>query len=109
VQKSISLTSHVWDAYWILGNRRAFQALPADMRAIVTREFEAAGMNQRADIAKLNGSLRDDLKAKGINMVDVDREAFRSALKKTSFYTDWKSKYGDQGWGTLEKYTGKLV
>jgi hypothetical protein len=41
--------------------------------------------------------------------VDVDREAFRGALKKTSFYSDWKAKYGDQGWGTLEKYTGKLV
>lgn len=109
VQKSISLTSHVWDAYWILGNRRAWEKLPADMRAIVTREFEAAGMNQRADIAKLNSSLRNDLKAKGINIVEVDREAFRGALKKTSFYSDWKSKYGEQGWGVLEKYTGKLV
>ncbi|WP_244818354.1 TRAP transporter substrate-binding protein [Caballeronia sp. Lep1P3] len=109
VQKSISLTSHVWDAYWILGNRRAWQALPPDMRAIVTREFEAAGMLQRADIAKLNGSLRDDLKSKGINMVEVDREAFRGALKKTSFYSDWKAKYGEQAWSTLEKYTGKLV
>jgi tripartite ATP-independent transporter DctP family solute receptor len=109
VQKSISLTSHVWDAYWILGNRRAWEKLPADMRAIVTREFEAAGMLQRQDIAKLNTSLRDDLKAKGINMVEVDREAFRGALKKTSFYTDWKAKYGEQGWGALEKYTGKLV
>lgn len=66
-------------------------------------------MLQRADIAKLNGSLRDDLKSKGINMVEVDREAFRGALKKTSFYSDWKAKYGEQAWSTLEKYTGKLV
>jgi tripartite ATP-independent transporter DctP family solute receptor len=109
VQKSISLTSHVWDGYWILGNRRAWEKLPPDMRAIVTREFEAAGMLQRADIAKLNGSLRNDLKAKGVNLVDVDRPAFRDALRKTSFYSDWKGKYGDQGWSLLEKYVGKLV
>lgn len=109
VQKSISLTSHVWDGYWILGNRRAWEKLPADMRAIVTREFEAAGMLQRTDIAKLNGTLRDDLKAKGMNIVDVDRQSFRDALRKTSFYSDWKSKYGDQGWSLLEKYAGKLV
>ncbi len=109
VQKSISLTSHVWDAYWILGNRRAWEKLPADMRAIVTREFEAAGMLQRADIAKLNVSLRTDLKTKGINIVEVDREAFRGALRKTSFYSDWKAKYGNEGWSLLEKNVGKLV
>jgi tripartite ATP-independent transporter DctP family solute receptor len=109
VQKSISLTSHVWDAYWILGNRRAWERLPADMRAIVTREFEAAALLQRSDIAKLNGSLRNELKNKGLAIVDVDREAFRGALRKTSFYSDWKAKYGDQGWSLLEKYVGKLV
>jgi tripartite ATP-independent transporter DctP family solute receptor len=109
VQKSISLTSHVWDAYWILGNRRAWERLPADMRAIVTREFEAAALLERADIAKLNGTLRSDLKGKGINVVDVDRQAFREALRKTSFYSDWKSKYGGEGWILLEKYVGKLV
>jgi hypothetical protein len=53
--------------------------------------------------------LRNDLKAKGINVVDVDRQAFRDALRKTSFYGDWKAKYGDQGWNLLEKYVGKLV
>jgi TRAP-type C4-dicarboxylate transport system substrate-binding protein len=79
------------------------------MRAIVTREFEAAGMLQRADIAKLNVSLRTDLKTKGINIVEVDREAFRNALRKTSFYNDWKTKYGNEGWSLLEKNVGKLV
>jgi tripartite ATP-independent transporter DctP family solute receptor len=109
VQKSVSLTSHVWDGYWILGNRRAWEKLPADMRAIVTREFEAAALLERADIAKLNGTLRNELKGKGINVVDVDRPPFRDALRKTSFYSDWKSKYGAQGWSLLEKYVGKLV
>src|SRR4029453_13312475 len=36
VQKSCSLTGHVWDGYWILGNKRAFQKLPKDMQEIVT-------------------------------------------------------------------------
>ncbi|WP_431823929.1 TRAP transporter substrate-binding protein [Burkholderia sp. F1] len=109
VQKSISLTSHVWDAYWILGNRRAWERLPADMRAIVTREFERAALLQRADIARLNTSLRADLTAKGITVVDVDRDAFRNALRKTSFYSDWKARYGAEAWALLEKNVGKLV
>ncbi|HJV25182.1 MAG TPA: TRAP transporter substrate-binding protein [Aromatoleum sp.] len=108
VQKSISLTSHVWDGYWILGNRRAWERLPADLRAIVEREFDRSAADQRADIARLSAALREDLKAKGIAFIDVDRQAFRAALAKTSFYGDWKAKYGDQAWSLLEKYAGKL-
>src|SRR5574337_1240782 len=108
VQKSISLTGHVWDGYWILGNRRAWQKLPDDLRAIIEKEFDRSGAEQRADIAKLSASLRDDLKAKGLAVIDVDRQAFRGALAKTTFYADWKAKYGEQGWSLLEKYAGKL-
>lgn len=108
VQKSISLTSHVWDAYWILGNRKAWERLPADIRAIVEREFDRSGMDERADIAKLSASLRNDLKAKGLAFIDVDQGAFRSALAKTSFYSDWKAKYGEEAWGLLEAAVGKL-
>lgn len=108
VQKSISLTGHVWDGYWILGNRRAWERLPADLRAIVEREFNRSGVDQRADIARLSASLREDLKGKGLNFIDVDRQAFRAALAKTSFYGDWKAKYGEQAWSLLEKFSGKL-
>jgi tripartite ATP-independent transporter DctP family solute receptor len=108
VQKSISLTGHVWDGYWILGNRRAWERLPADLRTIVEREFDRSAVDQRADIARLSASLREDLKSKNITFIDVDREPFRAALAKTSFYGDWKAKYGQEGWSLLEKYVGKL-
>ncbi len=41
VQKSCSLTGHVWDGYWILGKKRAFERLPKDVQEIVTRELTA--------------------------------------------------------------------
>jgi tripartite ATP-independent transporter DctP family solute receptor len=108
VQKSLSLTSHVWDAFWILGNKRVWQALPEDARAIVTREFDRSGADQRADVARLSQSLRKDLEAKGIQFIEVDREPFRLALAKTSFYKDWKGKYGDEAWAKLESAVGQL-
>lgn len=108
VQKSCSLTGHVWDGYWILGNKRAFQRLPADLQEVVTREFDRSAADQRADIAKLTDSLRQDLSGKGIQFFEVDQEPFRQALVKTTFYKDWKSKYGDEAWSQLEKYSGKL-
>ena len=75
VQKSCSLTGHVWDGYWILGNKRAFEQLPDDMRAIVTQEFDRSAMEQRDDIAKLSVSLRKELDRKGHHFIEVDRAA----------------------------------
>ena len=108
VQKSCSMTGHVWDGYVILGNRRAWGTLPEDVRAVVTRELDKSAVDQRADIASLNQSLRADLTAKGITFIDVDRELFRKALAATPFYGEWKAKYGDEAWGLLEAAVGKL-
>ena len=49
-----------------------------------------------------------DLKAKGINFVDVQQDDFRKKLASTGFYGEWKSKYGAAAWELLEKVSGKL-
>ena len=108
VQKSCSLTGHVWDGYWVLANKRAFEKLPADVQQIIKREIDKSGTDERADIAKLTGSLTADLKAKGLNFIDVPQEDFRKKLAGTDFYSEWKSKYGAQAWALLEKISGKL-
>ncbi|GGF70914.1 ABC transporter substrate-binding protein [Azorhizobium oxalatiphilum] len=109
VQKYCSMTGHVWDGYYILGNRRAWAALPDDLKALVVKEFDQSGMDERADIAALSQSLRQDLTSKGMTFIDVDREKFRAALSKTPFYADWKGKYGAEAWGLLEAAVGKLA
>jgi len=108
VQKSCSLTGHVWDGYWVLGNKRAFDKLPADVQQVIKRELDKSATDQRADVAKLSGSLQADLKAKGINFVNVQQEDFRKKLAGTSFYSEWKTKYGATAWELLEKVSGKL-
>ncbi|MEE7461070.1 ABC transporter substrate-binding protein [Methylobacterium fujisawaense] len=109
VQKTCSMTGHVWDGYWILGNKRAWQRLPEDLRTIASREFDRSAGDQRADVAKLSVSLRQTLAEKGIGFIDVDRTLFRDALAKTSYYKDWKAKFGEAGWSHLESVSGKLV
>jgi tripartite ATP-independent transporter DctP family solute receptor len=109
VQKYCSMTGHVWDGYWLLGNRRAWQALPEDLRSIVSQEFDKSAMDQRADVAKLSESLRQGLAAKGLQFNDVDRTSFRDALRKTSFYKDWRARFGDQAWSLLEASAGTLT
>jgi tripartite ATP-independent transporter DctP family solute receptor len=108
VQKTCSLTAHVWDGYWVLGNKRAFAKLPADLQAIITRELDKSAGDQRADIAKLSDTLKADLKAKGITFIDVQQDDFRKALASTNFYAEWKQKYGATAWGLMEKVSGTL-
>lgn len=109
VQKYCSMTGHVWDGYCFLANRRAWAALPADVQAIVMREFDRSALDERADIARLSDTLRTDLTGKGLVFNDVNRDLFRTALMHTSFYADWRAKYGPTAWSLLEQTTGKLV
>ena len=109
VQKYCSLTNHMWDGFWFLGNKRSFDRLPADLKDIVTRHANAAGLAQREDVKKLNDSLQVDLKAKGMVFNDTDADAFRAKLRAAGFYADWHKKFGPEAWAFLEKYTGQLV
>ncbi|MBW4025682.1 MAG: TRAP transporter substrate-binding protein [Proteobacteria bacterium] len=109
VQKYLSMTSHVWDGYQILGNRRAWHALPEETRGIVSKAFAKAGLAERADVAQLSQTLEQQLAGKGLEVVPVDRANFRTALQKTNFYQTWKMKFGTQGWSLLEDSVGRLT
>jgi tripartite ATP-independent transporter DctP family solute receptor len=108
VQKYCSLTNHMWDGFWFLANRRAFERLPEDLRAIVAKNVNAAGVKERADVVELNATLRKELAEKGLTFNEPKVDSFRDQLRKAGFYAEWKGKYGDEAWATLEKYTGPL-
>ena len=108
VQKFCSLTNHMWDGFWFLANRRAWEKLPEDLRAIVAKNINAAAVNERADVAKLNAGLRQELAGKGLVFNQPDIAPFREKLRAAGFYSEWKGKYGDQAWALLEKSVGKL-
>ena len=109
VQKYCSLTNHMWDGFWFLANQRAWQNLPDDVRTIVAKHINAAGLKEREDVAKLNASLQQDLTTKGLIFNRPDPAPFRSKLRAAGFYTEWKSKYGEEAWSLLEKSVGKLA
>ncbi len=108
VQKYCSLTNHMWDGYWFLANRRAWEALPEDVRSIVGRNINAAAVNARVDTAKLNATVREELAAKGLVFNQPDVAPFRDKLRAAGFYSEWKAKYGEEAWALLEKSVGKL-
>lgn len=109
VQKYCSLTNHMWDGFWFLANRRAWERLPDDIRVIVARNIDAAGLKEREDTAKLNANLQQELAGKGLVFNRPDPAPFRDKLRSAGFYTEWKGKYGEEAWALLEKTVGKLA
>lgn len=108
VQKYCSLTNHMWDGFWFLANRRAWERLPENLRTVVAKHVNAAGVKEREDVAQLNAGLQKELTDKGMVINQPKPEAFRDKLRTAGFYAEWKGKYGDEAWSILEKYTGKL-
>jgi tripartite ATP-independent transporter DctP family solute receptor len=108
VQSYCSLTNHMWDGFWFLANRRNWEALPENIRQVVTKNINAAAVAERADVVKLNDTVQADLTAKGMKFNTVDPTPFRDKLKSAGFYSEWKGKYGDAAWTMLEAAAGSL-
>jgi TRAP-type transport system periplasmic protein len=109
VQKYCSQTNHMWDGFWFLANKRAWEALPDDVRAVAAKHINAAGEKEREDVAKLNGSLKEELTSRGMTFNQPETGPFQEKLRKAGFYSEWKGKYGEEAWALLEKATGKLA
>jgi TRAP-type transport system periplasmic protein len=109
VGKFLSNTHHMWDGFWLLANRRFFEAMPASTRDVMKKVVNETALKQRADVEKLNADLEAQLVAKGLQFVDVNRELFRQRLQQSGFYAEWKKRLGEEAWTLLESTTGKLA
>jgi tripartite ATP-independent transporter DctP family solute receptor len=109
VQKFCSLTNHMWDGFWFLANRRAWERLPENLRGIVAKNINAAALKERADIAAMNVTLQKGLTDKGMIFNQTTPDSFRDRLRTGGFYAEWKTKLGNEAWSVLERYTGKIA
>ena len=108
VQKYCSLTNHMWDGFWFLMNRRAWQALPEDIRTIVAKNVNAAAVKERADTEKLNASVKDELTAKGLVFNQPDAGAVPRQAARRRLLCRVEGQIRRRGWALLEKSVGKL-
>jgi tripartite ATP-independent transporter DctP family solute receptor len=106
VQEFCSITNHMWDGFWFLCNKRAWERMPEDMRAIVAKHINEAAVKERADVEQLNANLKGELEGHGMKINQPDAAPFRQKLKDAGFYAEWKGKYGDEAWAILEKAVG---
>ncbi|OAE99667.1 ABC transporter substrate-binding protein [Bradyrhizobium centrolobii] len=109
VQKYCAISNHIWDGFWFIANGRAWQALPADLKAIVAGAINDAGIKQREDIKAFNATVQSDLQAKGLTFTKPAPDSFRAKLREAGFYGEWKTRFGEEAWGLLENAVGKLA
>jgi tripartite ATP-independent transporter DctP family solute receptor len=108
VQKYCSLTSHAWDGFWLIASARIWKGVPQDAQQVMQKHFNAAAIEQRADIVQANADYQKTLESRGLTFNTAQPEAFQAALSKTSFYKDAKAKFGDEAWALLQKYAGNI-
>lgn len=81
VQKYLNLTAHIVNPMLPLISEKKWKALsPADQK-LVTEAFEAGGVAATTALRTLETRLLSELKAKGMTVVESDRESFRTAMK----------------------------
>lgn len=106
VQKYMSITNHSWSGYNLLANLKTWQALPADVQAVIELNTQKATRLQRADAAGLNRTLRGELTRRGMLFNDADTASFRAPLG--AYYARWKESIGSKAAALLEAHVGKL-
>ncbi len=79
------------------------------MLEIVNSQFDAAALNERADLFAMDRSLQAELTGKGMIFNTPDPVQFRAALVKAGFYAQWQKTYGPEAWAKLEQHTGPLT
>ena len=100
-------TARRWSGFTLNANLAKWQALPADIRDVITRHADAAALAQREDVAKIDAGALETLRAKGMQVIQTDTSGFRRQLG--AFYTRWRNVYGEKAWALLEARVGKLV
>jgi tripartite ATP-independent transporter DctP family solute receptor len=109
VQKYCSLTNHIWVGHWLSANGRFWAGLPKEYRTIIEDTFNAHALEERVANQKLDDSLEEVLKGRGLDFIKPDLPAFQAALTSSGFYKTWQAKFGPALWAALESYTGPLA
>ncbi|MFT3779886.1 MAG: TRAP transporter substrate-binding protein [Ottowia sp.] len=109
VQKHCALTNHMWSGFWFLANKKSWEKMPENIRAIVASNLNAAAVAERADIESSNRSLEAELSTLGMKFARPDPAPFRAQLAQAGFYRDWKAKFGASAWEALEASVGNLA
>ncbi len=92
-QKYLSLSGHQFLVHMFMYSGPLWEKLPADTQKLITSAAVEAGIFQRAYDAQQNVELVAKLKGLGMQVNDVDKQAFMDKVKP--LYVEYGKTYGD--------------
>lgn len=92
VQKYLSLSAHIYNSMPVVVSRTWWESLGEAARTAITEEFVRGRDEQRALLAGLERDLLGQLEARGMQVAEIDRDAFRAATDAV-----WKVHEGQFG------------
>ncbi len=107
VQRYLSLTAHWWTGFTLLANATAWQALPAEIQAVVERNAAQFALLQRADIEAVNAAGVGVLAGHGMIVNTADAAGIRTGLG--DFYARWRTRFEPAAWKLLEAAAGGVA
>ena len=102
VQKSASLTGHVWGAACLVFAKSAWSRVSPTDQQIIRASAVEWGTKQRKMIADSDADLAKKLHEKGMNVVEVDKAPFVAAVQPV--WKEFGAQFGPELMGLLEKY-----
>ncbi|MDA7417795.1 sialic acid TRAP transporter substrate-binding protein SiaP [Xenophilus arseniciresistens] len=88
VQKNISLTGHIVDSLLTVVSGNLWNRLSADEKKIFTEVMQEAAEKTGREIIASETRLVEEFKKKGLNVITVDKNAFREAVLKNTKPTE---------------------
>lgn len=82
VQKYLSMTGHVYSPAYVTTAERTFSSWPEDVQTAVTECAASAGEFAYEESARLDEELLGQIKDKGVQVNEVDKQAFVDGSKK---------------------------
>ncbi len=80
VQKYLSLTGHLHLTHMVMYSAKLWDKLPADLQKVVRESVIESQETQRKAVRDDDANLLKELKAKGMQVNEADREAFRKSV-----------------------------
>ena len=107
VQKYISITNHIWNGGWLVGNLQLWNSFPPDVQQIILRNQAKYGAAECRDVVAQSNSLADKLRRRGMTINTADVSGMRTGL--TPFYVRYKEHFGNTAWSLLEEGVGRKL
>jgi TRAP-type transport system periplasmic protein len=106
VQGHLSLTAHWWTGFTLIANAGAWQNLPVEIQAVVSRNADKFALLQRADVETINAAGAQVLARHGMIVNEADIASIRARLG--DFYARWRTRFDPAAWALMEEAAGGL-